>query len=172
MRTITQADLAVRLRLAIARTARRLRQEAGAELSPSQTAALATIDRHGPLTPSELAVRERIQRPTVTRIVARLEEGGLVQRTRDPQDGRSSPSLRRGASSWREDAPARTPTSRVGCAISTPRSARRSSAPPRSSSGSSRRRAGVDGRPAPLGQLALRTQLPALLRRAGHLRLG
>jgi DNA-binding MarR family transcriptional regulator len=90
MRTITQADLAVRLRLAIARTARRLRQEAGEELSPSQTAALATIDRHGPLTPSELAVRERIQRPTVTRIVARLEEGGLVQRTRDPQDGRSS----------------------------------------------------------------------------------
>ena len=90
MRTITQADLAVRLRLTIARTARRLRQEAGEELSPSQTAALATIDRHGPLTPSELAVRERIQRPTVTRIVARLEERGLVQRTRDPQDGRSS----------------------------------------------------------------------------------
>jgi len=90
MRTTTQADLAVRLRLAIARTARRLRQEAGGELSPSQTAALATIDRHGPLTPSELATRERIQRPTVTRIVARLEESGLVQRTRDPQDGRSS----------------------------------------------------------------------------------
>jgi DNA-binding MarR family transcriptional regulator len=90
MRTTSQADLAVRLRLAIARTARRLRQEAGEELSPSQTAALATIDRHGPLTPSELAVRERIQRPTVTRIVARLEERGLVQRTRDPQDGRSS----------------------------------------------------------------------------------
>jgi DNA-binding MarR family transcriptional regulator len=87
---MTQADLAVRLRLAIARTARRLRQEAGEELSPSQTTALATIDRHGPLTPSELAVRERIQRPTVTRIVARLEESGLVQRTRDPQDGRSS----------------------------------------------------------------------------------
>jgi DNA-binding MarR family transcriptional regulator len=87
---MAQADLAVRLRLAIARTARRLRQEAGEELSPSQTAALATIDRHGPLTPSELAVRERIQRPTVTRIVARLEARGLVQRTRDPQDGRSS----------------------------------------------------------------------------------
>jgi DNA-binding MarR family transcriptional regulator len=90
MRTAGQADLAVRLRLAIARTARRLRQEAGEELSPSQTAALATIDRHGPLTPSELATREGIQRPTVTRIVSRLEEGGLVQRTRDPQDGRSA----------------------------------------------------------------------------------
>jgi len=90
VRTTTDADLAARLRLAIARTARRLRQEGGEELSASQTAALATIDRHGPLTPSELAARERIQRPTVTRIVARLEEGGLVQRTRDPQDGRSS----------------------------------------------------------------------------------
>jgi len=90
MRTTTQADLAVRLRLVIARTARRLRQEGGAELSPSQTAALATIDRHGPLTPSELAVRERIQRPTVTRIVSLLEERGLVHRTRDPHDRRSS----------------------------------------------------------------------------------
>jgi DNA-binding MarR family transcriptional regulator len=90
VRTTTDADLAARLRLAIARTARRLRQEGGEELSASQTAALATIDRHGPLTPSELAARERIQRPTVTRIVARLEDGGLVQRTRDPQDGRSS----------------------------------------------------------------------------------
>jgi len=90
MRTTTQADLAVRLRLAIARTARRLRQEGGAELSPSQTAALSTIDRHGPLTPSELAAREGIQRPTVTRIVSLLEERGLVHRTRDPHDRRSS----------------------------------------------------------------------------------
>ena len=90
MRTTSQTELAARLRLAIARTARRLRQEAGEELSPTQTAALSTIDRHGPLTPSELAARERIQRPTVTRIVARLEEQGLVQRTRDPEDGRSS----------------------------------------------------------------------------------
>jgi DNA-binding MarR family transcriptional regulator len=83
-------DLAGRLRLAIARTARRLRQEAGSELSPSLSAALATIERHGPVTPSELAVRERIQRPTVTRILARLEESGLVSRTPDPHDRRSS----------------------------------------------------------------------------------
>ena len=90
MRISSQADLAVRLRLVIARTARRLRQEAGSELSPSQAAALATIDRHGPLTPSELADRERIKRPTATRVIAWLEEAGLVGRTRDPQDGRSS----------------------------------------------------------------------------------
>jgi len=82
--------LAPRLRLAIARTARRLRQEAGGGLSPSLTAALATVERHGPLTPSELADRERVQRPTITRVVAKLEEAELIARTADPLDGRSS----------------------------------------------------------------------------------
>ncbi|HEX2467211.1 MAG TPA: MarR family transcriptional regulator [Solirubrobacterales bacterium] len=84
------AEVAARLRLAIARTARRLRQEAGGELSPSLAAALATVDRHGPLTPSELAERERVQRPTATRILSRLAEAGLVDRTSDPSDGRVS----------------------------------------------------------------------------------
>jgi DNA-binding MarR family transcriptional regulator len=83
-------SVAAHLRVVVARTARRLRQEAGTDLSPSQTAALATIERHGPLTPSELASRERIQRPTATRVIARLEEAGLVERTADPTDGRSS----------------------------------------------------------------------------------
>jgi DNA-binding MarR family transcriptional regulator len=87
--TVTLSELAARLRLAVTRTARRLRQEAGTDLSPSQTAALATIDTEGPLTPSELASIERVQRPTATRIVARLEEEGLVQRAADPADGRS-----------------------------------------------------------------------------------
>ena len=90
MRTTSSTlDLAVRLRLAITRTSRRLRQEAPG-LSPTLTAALATIDRHGPLTPSELAKRERVQRPTATRLVARLEELGHVQRAADPLDRRSS----------------------------------------------------------------------------------
>ncbi|TMK74463.1 MAG: MarR family transcriptional regulator [Actinobacteria bacterium] len=83
------SELAAHLRLVITRTARRLRQEAGTDLGPSQTAALATIERHGPLTPTELARMERIQRPTATRIVARLEEAGLVERVADPVDGRS-----------------------------------------------------------------------------------
>ena len=81
---------AAHLRVVLARAARRLRQEAGADLSPSQTAALATIERRGPLTPSELAQYERIQRPTATRVLARLEEAGLVTRAADPADGRSS----------------------------------------------------------------------------------
>jgi len=83
-------ELAPRLRLAIVRTARRLRQEAGGDMGPSQTAALATIERHGPLAPSELAERERIKRPTATRILGHLERAGLVERVRDPEDGRSA----------------------------------------------------------------------------------
>jgi DNA-binding MarR family transcriptional regulator len=83
-------DLAPRLRWTITRLARRLRQEAGTDLGPSQVAALATIERHGPLSPSELARAERIQRPTATRILRHLEEAGLVERVRDPEDGRGS----------------------------------------------------------------------------------
>jgi DNA-binding MarR family transcriptional regulator len=83
------AESAARLRLAIVRTARRLRQEAGTDLSPTLTAALATIDRHGPLTPSELADIERVKRPTATRIAAALEKDGLIERAADPTDGRA-----------------------------------------------------------------------------------
>jgi DNA-binding MarR family transcriptional regulator len=83
-------ELAPRLRWAITRMARRLRQEAGTDLGPSQVAALATIERHGPLSPSELAERERIKRPTATRIVRHLEAAGLVERVKDPEDGRAS----------------------------------------------------------------------------------
>jgi DNA-binding MarR family transcriptional regulator len=88
--TSNDLDLAARLRLSVTRTARRLRQEADADLTPSQMAALATIERHGPLTPSELATAERIQRPTATRVAANLEERGLVLRAGDPRDGRVS----------------------------------------------------------------------------------
>ena len=83
-------ELAPRLRWAITRMARRLRQEAGTDLGPSQVAALATIERHGPLSPSELAQLERIKRPTATRILRHLEEAGLVVRIRDPEDGRGA----------------------------------------------------------------------------------
>jgi DNA-binding MarR family transcriptional regulator len=83
-------ELAARLRLAIARTARRLRQEAGTDLSAALTAALATVETRGPLTPSELAELEHVRRPTATRIVARLEEEGLIDRAADPDDGRAS----------------------------------------------------------------------------------
>jgi DNA-binding MarR family transcriptional regulator len=84
------SEVAARLRLAIARTARRLRQEAGGELSPSQAAALASIERHGPLTPSELAALERVKRPTATRVLSLLADAGLIRRAPDPTDRRSA----------------------------------------------------------------------------------
>ena len=90
---IPLTDAAARLRMAIVRTGRRLRQEAAAEssgLTPTSTAALATIERHGPLTPSELAELERVKRPTVTRTLGCLDREGLIERTPDPADGRSS----------------------------------------------------------------------------------
>jgi len=67
-----------------------MRQEAGGELSPTLIAALASIDRLGPLTPSELADAERVKRPTATRIAAALEGDGLIDRAADPADGRAS----------------------------------------------------------------------------------
>lgn len=83
-------DVATRLRLAITRTARRLRQEAPSELTPTSASALATIESRGPLTPSELAEIERVKRPTATRTLGFLEGAGLVERAPDPSDGRSS----------------------------------------------------------------------------------
>lgn len=88
---IQLTDAATRLRDAITRTSRQLRQEAALEsgLSPSASAALATISRCGPITPSELAERERVKRPSMTRTLGCLERAGLVERTPDPADGRS-----------------------------------------------------------------------------------
>lgn len=59
-------------------------------MTPSAVSALATVERHGPLTPSELAEIERIKRPTATRILRGLVEAGLVDRAPDPADGRSA----------------------------------------------------------------------------------
>ncbi len=86
-------DAAARLRMAIVRTSRRLRQEAAGavgELTPTAAAALATVERHGPLTPSELAEIERVKRPTATRTLGVLGDAGLVERAPDPEDGRSA----------------------------------------------------------------------------------
>ncbi len=90
---IPLAERAAHLRTAIVRTARRLRQEAAAEasgLTPTSVAALATIERHGPLTPSEIAAIERVKRPTITRTLRCLEREGLIDRAPDPEDGRSA----------------------------------------------------------------------------------
>ena len=81
--------LASELRTTVMRLARRLRnQRTDDSLSLSQIAALGTLVRHGPLTPSELAAHERVQPPSMTRLVAKLEDAGLVTRTDHPTDGR------------------------------------------------------------------------------------
>jgi DNA-binding MarR family transcriptional regulator len=85
------AALASQLRLAVARLSRRIRQEtaiAGEALTSSSQAALASIEALGPITLGELAAVEQVQPPTMTRIVARLEEYGYATRVVDPADRR------------------------------------------------------------------------------------
>jgi DNA-binding MarR family transcriptional regulator len=85
-----QTDTAPRLRLVIARVARLLRQNVDVDtgLSTSLLSALATVDRVGPVTLGDLAAAERIQPPSMTRIVTQLEERGLVLRVVDGRDRR------------------------------------------------------------------------------------
>lgn len=85
----SQAELASVLRLAVMRLSRRMRKERSDEsLTPSQMAVLGTLERHGPLTPRELADHEKIQPPSMTRILAGLQALGLVERAAHPSDRR------------------------------------------------------------------------------------
>lgn len=87
--TRTDMELTSALRLSVMRLARRLRgQRADSTLTLTQIATLSTLERHGPLTPRELAAHEKVQPPSMTRILAALEERGLVVRTPHPTDGR------------------------------------------------------------------------------------
>lgn len=70
----------------LARRLRAQRLETGHTLT--QLAALGTIDRHGPITPSDLAAHERVRPPSMTRVIGRLERDGLALRTAHPTDGR------------------------------------------------------------------------------------
>jgi DNA-binding MarR family transcriptional regulator len=80
--------LASTLRLSVMRLSRRMRQERSSTLTPTQIAALATLERHGAMTLGELAAHERVQPPSMTRVVAHLAEAGLVERGQHPDDGR------------------------------------------------------------------------------------
>lgn len=84
-----RAALASEIRTAVARLARRLRQEGSSEdATPSQLTALATLYVVGPLTLSELAAAEKVKPPSMTRIIEGLEDRGLVVRERGGKDGR------------------------------------------------------------------------------------
>jgi DNA-binding MarR family transcriptional regulator len=86
----TDVDTVARLRLAVTRLNRRLRQQSsGNDVTPSQLSVMATLEREGAAqTLSQLASLERVQPPTMTRVVASLEQAGLVRRTVSEDDRR------------------------------------------------------------------------------------
>ena len=81
-------ELATRLRLAVGRLSRRVRIDGGESVPPLQLSALVTVEEHGPLRLSELARREAVTAPTMSRVLSALDEQGLVVRSPDPQDAR------------------------------------------------------------------------------------
>jgi DNA-binding MarR family transcriptional regulator len=86
---LTAPQLAEQLRAAITRLNRRLRQTRPVgELTQNQLSVLGSLELAGALTPRELSDAERVQPPTMTKVLAKLEERGLVQRTPHPTDGR------------------------------------------------------------------------------------
>ena len=84
----TISETAGRLRISVARLARLLRRQNVDSLGATLDAALASLDREGPLTLGELAAIEQIAPPSVTRIATKLEDAGLVVRRFDGQDRR------------------------------------------------------------------------------------
>lgn len=85
---IDTTPIAARLRLSATRLARQLRQESDAALTPSQLSALSSIERHGPLTLGTLAEHERVAPPSVTKVVGKLVDAGLIARRLDENDRR------------------------------------------------------------------------------------
>ena len=86
---IIDTALASALRLSVVRLNRRLRaQRADTSVTLTQLAALSTLKGQGALTPGELAAYEKVQPPSMTRVLAALEERGLVLRRPHPTDGR------------------------------------------------------------------------------------
>lgn len=86
------ADLeavAARLHIALGRLIRSLRRVGVLDIGPGSLAALATLTRHGPMRLGDLAAREGVSPPTLTRIVAALEDSGYVRREVDPNDRRA-----------------------------------------------------------------------------------
>ena len=87
--TLDTAALAHDLRLAVMRFSRRLRnQRVDTSVTLTHLAALSTLKRHGPMSPGELAAHERVQPPSMTRVVGALEAMELITRTPHPTDGR------------------------------------------------------------------------------------
>ncbi|WP_231920237.1 MarR family winged helix-turn-helix transcriptional regulator [Microlunatus soli] len=88
----SNAGLASALRPAVLRLARRLRQmrDESMELNTNQLSAMGVLLNHGDLLMGELAAREMVQPPSMTRIVNELERRGLVRRSDNPDDRRQA----------------------------------------------------------------------------------
>jgi len=86
--TGSDAETAARLRLAVTRLARRVRQQVAGGVTPSQVSALATVERLGTPTLGELASSEQVQPPSMTKMVVGLEAAGHVTRQEDESDRR------------------------------------------------------------------------------------
>jgi DNA-binding MarR family transcriptional regulator len=81
--------LASDLSLAVMRLARQLRfRRPDSSVSMSQLSALSTLAKEGAMTPGALALRERVRPPSMTRVIASLEDLGFVSRSAHPVDGR------------------------------------------------------------------------------------
>jgi DNA-binding MarR family transcriptional regulator len=81
--------LAGELRVALVRSTRRLRMERSSEdITDGQYSVLAALSKLGPLTPGDLAERDHVQPPSMTRTIGRLVEMGLVARSEHPTDRR------------------------------------------------------------------------------------
>jgi DNA-binding MarR family transcriptional regulator len=88
---VLDADDVARLRIALARVARALdRQTRGHELTRTQASVLGTAARLGPLRITELAEIEGVNPTMLSRIVAKLEDAGLLHRSPDPDDRRAA----------------------------------------------------------------------------------
>ncbi|GAA2810324.1 MarR family transcriptional regulator [Saccharopolyspora taberi] len=86
-----ERTLASRLRVAVVRLNRRLRaQSTGSAITLTQMSALACLNKVGAMTPGALAAKEGVQPPSMTRVIASLEEAGLVARRAHPTDGRQA----------------------------------------------------------------------------------
>ena len=85
-----EASSAARLRLALTRVMRALRRHGDSSLTPSQVSALSTLEEFGAMRISAIATHESLGAPAATRVVASLEEIGLVLRMSDPDDKRAS----------------------------------------------------------------------------------
>lgn len=89
-RPLTDAELAGRLRVAVGLLVRWLRQRDPGQLSPATLSALITVEAGGPIRSGDLAAREKVAAPTITRLIGTMLDAGLITRGPDPSDARGA----------------------------------------------------------------------------------